>query len=154
MFATHGLRRRHGHATTSTLRTPQEQRSRRMGALCSVRSSAGVHPTRRVSWADDQCEDPAMVQRMLDELQPLMGDFLPTANICKAMQAKIDAEETLRTAISQHKAAGNTATTSTSRTTTTPDRRLSHRTAPAGAGRSPTTWNSRQPSKQSSITSE
>ena len=36
---------------------PQEQRSRRMGALCSVRSSAGVHPTRRVSWADDQCEE-------------------------------------------------------------------------------------------------
>ena len=36
-----------------------------------------------------------MVQRMLDQLQPLMGDVMPNAAICLAMQKKIDAEEQL-----------------------------------------------------------
>ena len=40
-----------------------------------------------------------MVARALPELRPLMGDYAPTATIVKAMQAKVDAEEVLRTHI-------------------------------------------------------
>ena len=40
-----------------------------------------------------------MVRRMLQQLQPLMAEFKPNASICLAMQKKIDAEETLMTAI-------------------------------------------------------
>lgn len=40
-------------------------------------------------------ENAFMVQKMLDNLRPMMGNYLPTASICLAMQKKIDAEEAL-----------------------------------------------------------
>ena len=44
-----------------------------------------------------------MVLRMLNQLQPLMGDRKPTSAICLAMQKKIDAEEVLMTMIQQQR---------------------------------------------------
>ncbi|CAE7821609.1 GIP [Symbiodinium sp. CCMP2592] len=44
-------------------------------------------------------ENPAMILRMLRELRPLMGNTLPTAQICRHMLAKINAEEVLNRAI-------------------------------------------------------
>ncbi|CAE7332984.1 unnamed protein product, partial [Symbiodinium sp. KB8] len=50
-----------------------------------------------------QNQNPAMVRRMLTQLQPLMGANKPTAAICLAMQRKIDAEEQLMHMINEHK---------------------------------------------------
>ncbi|CAE7241764.1 Smyd3 [Symbiodinium sp. CCMP2592] len=86
-------------------------------AVCDLRLS--YTPREGSHGQTTSVKNPAMVQRMLDELQPLMGDFMPTATICKAMQAKIDAEETLRTAIIQHKQSATTSTSSTMVKTTT-----------------------------------
>ena len=47
------------------------------------------------------CKNPQMVQRCLKELQPLMEGRLPTAKVVRAMQAKIDGEEVLRTYITE-----------------------------------------------------
>ena len=48
-----------------------------------------------------QAMNHSMVKQMLDELQPLMKNYKPTARICKAMMDKITAEAQLRTLITQ-----------------------------------------------------
>ncbi|CAE7800179.1 unnamed protein product [Symbiodinium sp. CCMP2592] len=50
-----------------------------------------------------QNQNPAMVKRMLTQLEPLMGKTKPTAAICLAMQRKIDAEEQLMHMINEQK---------------------------------------------------
>lgn len=50
-----------------------------------------------------QTQNPAMVKRMLTQLEPLMGKQKPTAAICLAMQRKIDAEEQLMHMINEHR---------------------------------------------------
>ena len=52
-----------------------------------------------------------MVQRMLDQLQPLMGDVMPNAAICLATQKKIDAEEQLVSLIQRQTSASATSKT-------------------------------------------
>lgn len=47
------------------------------------------------------CTNPAMVLRMLNALQPLMHNKMPTAKICHAMMQKINADEVLETAINE-----------------------------------------------------
>ncbi|CAE7645969.1 unnamed protein product [Symbiodinium sp. KB8] len=49
-----------------------------------------------------QCKNPEMVARCLRELRKLLGDRIPTATLVHAMQAKIDAEETLNVMINDH----------------------------------------------------
>ncbi|CAE7510524.1 unnamed protein product [Symbiodinium sp. CCMP2592] len=59
-----------------------------------------------------QCKNPEMVSRCLRELRKLLGDRLHSAPLVHAMQAKIDAEETLKVMINNHLATP-TATSST-----------------------------------------
>lgn len=46
-------------------------------------------------------DSPAMVQKMLDQLEPLMKGYQPTKEICRAMFKKIEAEESLMFTINQ-----------------------------------------------------
>ncbi|CAE7462825.1 GIP [Symbiodinium sp. CCMP2592] len=66
-----------------------------------------------------ETKNPGMVKRMLEELRPLMQGRKPTATICRHMQRKIDAEEVLRTAITEHIAANPTTTTTATPSTPT-----------------------------------
>ncbi|CAE7938585.1 GIP [Symbiodinium sp. KB8] len=66
-------------------------------AVCCVRLL--YTPRQGSSSQHTTVENPGMIKRMLSELQPLMGDALPTAQICRHMLAKINAEEVLNKAI-------------------------------------------------------
>ncbi|CAK9114764.1 Integrase catalytic domain-containing protein [Durusdinium trenchii] len=46
-------------------------------------------------------DSPAMVQKMLNQLEPLMRGYKPTIDICRAMFKKIEAEESLMVTINQ-----------------------------------------------------
>jgi hypothetical protein len=48
-----------------------------------------------------KCENPTMVLRMLKETYTLTEGRLPTAELCHAVQAKIDAEETMNTMVAK-----------------------------------------------------
>ncbi|CAE7252767.1 unnamed protein product [Symbiodinium sp. CCMP2592] len=70
-------------------------------------------PRHGSSGQNTQCKNPEMVARCLRELRKLLGDRLPTAALVHAMQAKIDAEETLNVLVRDHLATGPPATAST-----------------------------------------
>ncbi|CAE7443123.1 Cacna1h [Symbiodinium natans] len=68
--------------------------------VCSTCNVRMLYTPREGSPAQHtMAENPGMIKRMLAELQPLMGDCMPTAQICRHMLAKINAEEVLRKAI-------------------------------------------------------
>ncbi|CAE7365735.1 GIP [Symbiodinium sp. CCMP2456] len=90
-------------------------------AVCNVRLL--YTPRQGSSSQHTTVENPGMIKRMLGELQPLMGDVLPTAQICRHMLAKINAEEVLNKAITEARTKAYSTTappaTTTSPTTTT-----------------------------------
>lgn len=90
-------------------------------AVCNVRLL--YTPRQGSSSQHTIVENPGMIKRMLGELQPLMGDVLPTAQICRHMLAKINAEEVLNKAIIEARTKAYSTTTppatTTSPTTTT-----------------------------------
>ncbi|CAE7460916.1 nosip, partial [Symbiodinium sp. CCMP2456] len=62
-------------------------------AVCNLRLE--YVPRQGSPAATTKVENPAMVKRMLTQLESIMGHVKPTSAICLAMQRKIDAEEQL-----------------------------------------------------------
>ena len=97
----------------------------RQCAVCNLRLE--YIPRKGSPGSTTKSDNPAMITRMLGQLQPLMGQVKPTAAICLAMEKKIYAEETLNVLIQQQlelvtSPPTTSATTSTARPTTTPPR--------------------------------
>ena len=70
-------------------------------AVCNLRLQ--YTPKKGSHSGATKVENPAMVKRMLDRLQPLMGDCRPTQQICLAMIKLIEAEEVLQVTINYEK---------------------------------------------------
>ena len=77
-------------------------------AVCNLRLQ--YTPKKGGHSGSTKAENPAMVMRMLDRLQPMMGDCRPTQQSCLAMIKRIEAEEVLAATINaeldKHKASG------------------------------------------------
>ena len=96
-------------------------------AVCNLRLQ--YTPKKGSHSGTTKVENPAMVKRMLDRLQPLMGDCRPTQQICLAMIKLIEAEEVLQVTINYEK--DKHATTGYAKAKASPSRSSPSTTSPA-----------------------
>ena len=74
----------------------ESQRSWKVASLPGVQSTPSLRTQSGVTVKHDSVENPSMVMRMLRETFDLTGGRLPFQSICKAVQNKIDAGETMK----------------------------------------------------------